>query len=104
MFYGTVLHIIVTYIKENKSDFTGCCSTNTEHQITKLQKLHSPPRNRTAGNKLPVPFFWKPFCMGNLLPTCKIFIERPDSLILSNQKKGVLGYSLFAYGPYQGLY
>ena len=57
MFYGTVLHITVTYIKENKSDFTGCCSTNTEHQITKLQKLHSPPRNLTAGNKLPVPFF-----------------------------------------------
>ena len=49
-------------------------------------------------------FFEKPFCMGNLSPTCKIFIERPDSLILSNQKNGVLGYSLFAYGPYQGLY
>ena len=57
MFYGTVLHIIVTYIKENKSDFRGCCLTNTERQITKLQKLHSPPRNLTAGNKLPVSFF-----------------------------------------------
>ena len=67
MFYGTVLHIIVTYIKENKSDFRGCCLTNTERQITKLQKLHSPPRNVTAGNKLPVSFFWKTFLHGQFI-------------------------------------
>ena len=67
MFYGTVVHIIVTYIKENKSDFTGYCLTNTERQITKLQKLHSPPRNLTAGNKLPVSFFWKTFLHGQFI-------------------------------------
>ena len=67
MFYGTALHIIVTYIKENKSDFRGCCLTNTERQITKLQKLHSPPRNLTAGNKLPVSFFWKTFLHGQFI-------------------------------------
>ena len=37
-----LLHIIVTYIKENI--------------ITKLQKLYSLPRNPMAGNKLPVLF------------------------------------------------
>ena len=42
-----------------------------------LQKLHSPPRNPKAGNKLPVLFLKKPLCTGDLLPMCKIFIERP---------------------------
>ena len=59
-----LLHFIVTYIKENI--------------ITKLQKLYSPHRNHTAGNKLPTLYVKKPFCMGDLLPTSKIFIEKPE--------------------------
>ena len=47
-----LLHMIVTYIKEN--------------MITKLQKLYSPPRNPRAGDKLPVLFVEKPLCMGDL--------------------------------------
>ena len=58
-----LLHIIVTYIKENI--------------IAKLQKLYSPPRNPRMGNKLPLPFVKKPLCMGHLLSWCKIFIEKP---------------------------
>ena len=53
----------MTYIKENT--------------ITKLQKLYSPPRNLRLGNKLPELFLKKPLCKGDLLPTPKIFIERP---------------------------
>ena len=41
-----LLHIIVTYIKENI--------------IIKLQKLNSPPRNPRAGNKSPALFVKKP--------------------------------------------
>ena len=52
----------MTYIKENI--------------ITKLQKLYSPPRKPRVGNKLPVLFVKKPLCMGDLLPVCKIFIDR----------------------------
>ena len=59
-----LLHIIVTYIKENV--------------ITKLQKLNSPPRNPRVGSKSPTLFVKKPLSMGDLLPACKIFIERPD--------------------------
>ena len=40
-----LLYIIVTYIKENI--------------ITKLQKLYSPPRNPSAGNKFPALFVKK---------------------------------------------
>ena len=40
-----LLHIIVTYIKENIT--------------TKLQKLYSPPRNPRAGNKMPALFVKK---------------------------------------------
>ena len=58
-----LLHIIVTYIKENI--------------ITKLQKLYSLPRNLRAGNKLPMLFVKKPLCTGNSSPACTIFIERP---------------------------
>ena len=58
-----LLHIIVTYIEENK--------------ITILQKLQSPPRNSRASSKLPMLFVKKPLCMGDLYPGCKIFIERP---------------------------
>ena len=58
-----LLHIIVTYIKENI--------------IPKLQKLCSSPRNLMAGNKPPVLFLKKSLCAGDLLPACKIFIERP---------------------------
>ena len=53
----------MTYIKENT--------------ITKLQKLYSPPRNPTAGNKLHMLFVKKPLGMGDLSTICKIFIERP---------------------------
>ena len=59
-----LLHIIVTYIKENI--------------ITKLQKLYSPPRNVMVGNKLLALFLKKPLRMGNLSPGHKIFIKRPD--------------------------
>ena len=59
-----LLHIIVTYIKENI--------------IAKVQKLYSPPRNPRAGNKLSVLFVKKPLCMGNLSPMRKIFIEKPE--------------------------
>ena len=64
-----LLHIIMTYIKENI--------------ITKLQNLYSLLRNPGEGNNLPVLFVKNPLCTGNLLPACKIFIERPadwDSL------------------------
>ena len=47
-----LLHMIVTYIKEN--------------MITKLQKLYSPPRNPRAGDKLPMLFVEKPLCMDDL--------------------------------------
>ena len=58
-----LLHIILTYIKENIT--------------TKLQKLYSPPRNPRTSNKSPELFVKKPLCMGDLSPTRKIFIERP---------------------------
>ena len=61
-----LLHIISSYIKENI--------------ITKLQKLYTLPRNPRAGNKLPVLILEKPLCMDDLLPACKIFIERPVTL------------------------
>ena len=61
----------MTYIKENI--------------ISKLQKLYSSLRNSRVGNKLPALFVKKPLCMGDLLPTCKIFIE----------KSGVLGCTLY---------
>ena len=54
---------MVTYIKEKV--------------ITKLQKLYSPPRKLRAGKKLSALFLEKPLCTGDLLPACKIFIERP---------------------------
>ena len=60
-----LLEITMIYIEENI--------------ITKLQKLYSPPRNSRAGNKSPVLFVKKLSCMGDLSPTCKIFIERPDA-------------------------
>ena len=50
-----------------------------ENTITKLQELYSPPRNLRAGNKSPVLFLKKPLCTGDLLPSCKIFTERPDT-------------------------
>ena len=59
--YVSPLHI-VTYIKESI--------------ITKLQKLYSPPRNIRLGNESPALFLKKRSFMGNLSPTCKIFIER----------------------------
>ena len=64
-----LLHIIVTYIKENI--------------ITKLQKLYSLPRNPRVGNKSPVLFVKKPFCMGDVSPAHKIFIERGGPKTLS---------------------
>ena len=55
----------MTYIKDNKSDFTGPLPTNIEPPITKLQKLYSLPRNLRACNKLPAQFLEKPLCTGN---------------------------------------
>ena len=59
-----LLHIIMTYIEENI--------------MTKSQKLYSPPRNPRAVSKSPMLFVKKPLCMGDLSPTHKIFIERPE--------------------------
>ena len=68
-----LLHIIVTYIKENIT--------------TKLQKSYSPPRNPRAGNKSPALFVKKPLCTGDLLPAHKIFIDRPERLIKNGEKR-----------------
>ena len=57
-----LLHIIVTYSKEN--------------MIPKLQKLYSLPRNPGASNKSPVLFVKKPLCMGNLSPARKILGQK----------------------------
>ena len=66
----------MTYIKENI--------------ITKLQKLYSPPRNPRVGHKSPVLFVKKPLCMSDLLPPCKIFVERPALCIcLLMEKKSL---------------
>ena len=64
-----ILHIIVTYIKEKI--------------FTKLQKLHSPPRNPRAGNKSPALFAKKPLCTGDLSPARKILIESPTNALLN---------------------
>ena len=61
--YVTLLHIIVTYIKENT--------------IAKLQKLYSQTRNLRAGNILPALFLKEPICTGDLLPTHIKFIDKP---------------------------
>ena len=58
-----LLHIIMTYIKENIS--------------TKSQKLYSFPRNLPVGNKLTMLFVKKLLCTSNLPPVCKMFIEWP---------------------------
>ena len=86
----------MTYIKENKSDFTGCCATNVKRLITKLQKLYSSPRNLRTGNKSPMPFLGKPLCTGDLSPVDKIFTERPVSVAAINT-------NIIAIGP-QDLY
>ena len=57
--YVALLHIIVTYMKDNT--------------VTKLPKLYSPPR------KSPALLLKKTLCTGDLSPACKIFIERPGS-------------------------
>ena len=81
--YVALLHIIVTYIKENKCDFTGCCPTNVEHPIRKLEKLYCPPRNLRADNKLSTPFLEKSRSTGNLSPAHEIFIERPETCFVT---------------------
>ena len=67
-----LLHIIVTYIKENI--------------ITKLQKLYSAPRNSRLGNKSPTLFVKKPLCTGDLSLARKIFIERPVTCLFLQGK------------------
>ena len=48
--------------------------------------------------------FTVPTCfLGNILFITQLKLSL-DSLLLPNQKNGVLEYSLFAYGPYQGLH
>ena len=56
-----LLHIIVTYIKENI--------------ITKLQKLHSPPRNPRAGNKSPALFVKNLFALAIYRPRAKYSLK-----------------------------
>ena len=48
----------------------------TLKRITKLQKLHYPPRNSRVGNKSPVLFVKQTRCTKS--PARKIFIERPE--------------------------
>ena len=69
--YDALLHIIMTYIKENK--------------ITKWWKLYSRPRNLMVSNKLLVLFLKKPFCTGNLSPACKIYSLKGLLKFLSNK-------------------
>ena len=64
----------MTYIKEN-SDFTGCCPTNVKRRITKLQKLHSPPRNLSMGNKLPTPYWKNLFARAIYCPRAKYTLK-----------------------------
>ena len=85
-----LLHIIVTYIKENIT--------------TKLQKLYSLPRDPRA----PMLFVKKPLCTGDLSPAHKIFIERPalfkkrlfpnfDLICFLNNKLDSISVSLLQY-------
>ena len=60
--YMTLLHIIVTYRKYNY----------------KMMKIIQSIINLKTGNKSPTLFLKKSLCAGNLLPTCKILIERPE--------------------------
>ena len=69
--YAALLHIIVTHIEENI--------------IKKLPKIYSPPRKPEAGSKSPVLLLKKPLHMGNLLPSRKISIERPEIISLKFQ-------------------
>ena len=39
--YVSFLHIIATYIKENKSDFIECCPTNVKHPILQNYKNYT---------------------------------------------------------------
>ena len=64
--YAALLHIIVTHIEENI--------------IKKLPKLYSPTRKPEAGSKSPVLLLKKP--LGDLLPSRKISIERPEIISL----------------------
>ena len=75
-----LLHIIVTYFKENV--------------IAKLQKLYSLPRNPRVGNKLPVLFVKKPLCTGDSLPRHKIFIEKPGIDIFNHSVHWGINLSL----------
>ena len=65
----------------------------TLKRITKLQKLHYPPRNSRVGNKSPALFVKQTCCTGDLSPARKIFIERPESS--SNKKKILILKMLF---------
>ena len=64
----------MTNIKEN-SDCTGCCPTNVKRPITKLQKLYSPPRNLSMGNKLPAPFWENLFAWAIYCPPAKYSLK-----------------------------
>ena len=45
--------------------------------ITKLQKLYSPVRNLSVGNKSPMLLLKKCLCKGDLSPAHKMFIKSP---------------------------
>ena len=92
------LHLFWQYSIISKS--VKYVTTSTYHRdlineniITKLQKLYSSPRNPRVGNKSPMLFAKKPLCTGDLLPACKILIERhvcvtePDFLKKKNCPK-----------------
>ena len=61
-----LLHIIVTYIKENI--------------ITKLQKLYSPPRNPRAGNKSPTLFVKNLFAQMIYRPHAKYSLKGLEAI------------------------
>ena len=53
---------------------TYYCDLHSRKYNDKITKIWQPTLR--AGNKSPALFLKKPLCTGNLLPTCKIFIER----------------------------
>ena len=84
-----LLHITVTYIEKN---------------ITKLQKLYSPPRNPRTGNTSPALLVKKPLCTGDLLCACKIFIERPETDISRKEgRRGLISIEDFVELAMRGL-
>ena len=67
----------------------------TLKRITKLQKLHYPPKNSRVGNKSPALFLKQTRCTGDLSPARKIFIERP---VVAHKKNFTIPATEGAFG------